>query len=381
MSQNSDDHPYILIERGSYITHCGYVGRDETEISFRTPSISVEAQFKHVFENILEVDPAQHNVVIVKDAGTTPQVLREEAHILFSKFNVRACAFVHAQINIIFSLAINGSDALIIDIGYKSTLIVPVIKFITQKDYVAEIPMAGRTIEQFIISNLIKHGVAKDIIENHREQLFPCLMRDYFYFDSESEYDFEREAIENRKKELPKYITLQDKEGKYFELSLPSPILPLDLIIEKSNSHNFSFSKEISTHIIKILEKFGVDNLGSPNDYSALMWVARLIITGGASNILGLRSLLIREILKTTELKRYTQCERALSSPLVDIEFRDVPFTIRNVPSENTPSTWIGGSMTSSRKPFKKFFVSKETYLNNPDILFIQDPGMQMLRK
>lgn len=83
--------------------------------------------------------------------------------------------------------------------------------------------MAGRAIEQFIISYLIKHGIAKEIIEKHREQLFPYLMRDYFYFDSESEHDFEREAIENRKRNLPKYITLQDKEGKSIEFSLQDP--------------------------------------------------------------------------------------------------------------------------------------------------------------
>jgi len=365
MVQNSYK-PHILIERGSYITHCGYSGRDKTELSFRTPSISVEAQFKHIFEEVLKVNPAQHNVVIVKDAGTAQQILRDEAHLLFTKFHVKACAFINAQIGINSCYAIWESHSVIIDIGYESTYIFPFIKFISQKEYMAEIPMAGRAIEQFIIGHLIKHGIEKGIIEKNREQLFPYLMRDYFYFDSESEHDFEREAIETRKKKLPKYLTLQDKEGKSFELSLPSPVLPPDLII--------SFSKEINNHIIKILETFGSDYLGSLYEYfDTVKWVPRIIIIGGASNILGLRSLLIRELLKSTELIRYTGCERKPSSPLVDIELRGDVFTIRNATPEDSNGTWVGASMLSSLNTFNKCFVLKETYQNNSDIFFPLD--------
>jgi actin-related protein len=125
---------------------------------------------------------------------------------------------------------------------------------------------------------------------------------------------------------------------------------------------------------MKILETFGIENLGSVVEYDhdpyTSWWVSRIIITGGASNILGLRSLLIRELLKATEIKRYDGCERAPSNPLVDVEFRDVAFTIRNVPLENTPSTWLGASIESSLKAFKEIFVSNETYQNNSEIVF-----------
>lgn len=374
MAQNSDEPPYILIERGSYITHCGYAGEEFPISTLRTPTISVKAQFKNIFEEVLKVDPAQHKVVIVKDAGTALEVLRDEAHFLFTTFHVKACAFVNAQVGIMLSWVNKETNGLIIDIGYDSTLIVPVIDFITQMDFMAAIPMAGRAIEQFIIDHLIKHGIAKDIIKNHREQLFPYLMRDYFYFDSESEHDFEREVIETRKKELPKYLKLKDKEGKSIKISLPSPVLPPDLIIEKDDSHNLSFSTEINNHIIKILETYGVDKLGSNIEFDAdpytSFWIGRIIITGGASNILGLRSLLIRELLKTAEVNRYTGCERAPSCPLVDVEFRDVAFTIRNVPPEHDHSAWLGASIISSLNLFKKVFVSKETYQNDSDIFF-----------
>ncbi len=369
MAQTPEEPTDILIERGSYITHCGYTGEEDPISTFRTPPISVEAQFKHIFEEILKVDPAQHKVVIVKDAGTSQQVLRDEALLLFTKFHIKACAFVNAQVGILFSWVNKGSNGLIIDIGYNSTLIAPIIELITQMDNMKVFQMGGRAIEQFIIDHLIKHGIEKDIIENHREQLFPYLMREYFYFDSESEHDFEKEAIEKRKKKLPKYVTLQDKEGNSIELVLPSPVLPTDLII--------SFSKEINTHIIKILEGFGKDDFGSiikfDSDPYTSFWVGRIIITGGASNNLGLRSLLIRELLKRPEFKRYTGCERAPSSTLVDVEFRDVAFTIRNVPPENTHSTWLGASIISSLNLFKKVFVSKETYHNSSDIFFQLD--------
>lgn len=374
MTQNSDDPQPILIERGCFITHCGYAGEDKTEYSFRTPKTSIKAQFKHIFKDLLEVDPAQYSVVLVKDVNATQQVLREEAHILFTEFNVKACAFVNAQVGVVLSWVNKGTNGLIIDIGYESTIFVPIMENIAQMDYITVIPIAGRAIEQFIINLLIEHGVEKEIIQNHREQLFPYLMKDYFYFNAESEHDFEREAIEKRKSELPNSLTLKEKDGKSIDISLPSPILPPDLIIEIYDSRDLSFSKEINNHIMKILEMFGIDNLGSNVEYDydpyTSWWVSRIIITGGASNILGLRSLLIRELLKETQLKRFTGCERAPSCPLVDVSFRDVAFTIRNVPLEDTPGTWLGASIESSLRAFKECYVSKEMYSNNTDIIF-----------
>jgi len=54
----------------------------------------------------------------------------------------------------------------------------------------------------------------------------------------------------------------------------------------------------------------------------------------------------------------------------VDVSFRDIAFTIRNVPLEDTPGTWLGASIESSLKTFKECFVSKEMYSNNTDIIF-----------
>lgn len=193
MAQNLDEPQSILIERGSYITHFGYAGEDKTELSFRTPNTSVEAQFKHIFNDILKVDPAQYKIVIVKDVGAAQQVLRDEAHILFTKFHVIACAFINTQVGVILSWVNKGSNGVVIDIGYENTIVVPIMDLKAQMAYMTVIPLAGRAIEQLIISHLIQHGISKGFIENYREQLISYLMSDYFYFDSESEHDFERD--------------------------------------------------------------------------------------------------------------------------------------------------------------------------------------------
>ena len=223
---------------------------------------------------------------------------------------------------------------MIIDIGYESTLIVPIIDFRTQMDFYITIPMAGKTIEQFIINQLLRHGIEKEIIENYKDQLFPYLMKDYYYFDSESEYDFERKAIEFRKKNLPKFLIVQDNKGKNIEISLPNPILPTNILTEKYNAHNIAFTKVFNDSVIKILEKFGVDYLRSFLEiYNDHWWVGRIVITGGASYILGLRSLLIRELLSNTELKIDAKCQRKPSSPKVGIELRGNVFLIWNIDS------------------------------------------------
>ena len=371
MKLNSEESPTILIERGSFMTHCGYTGYDTTELSFRTPSIGLEAQFKHIFEDILKVDPTQHRVVIIKDAGTDQKELKKEAHLLFTKFKVKACAFTNAQRCIFYSTGSKGGNGLIIDIGYENTLIVPIVDFMTELDFMSSFPYAGRAIEKYIIDLLIKNGIEENIIEENREQFFPYLMSDYFFFDSDSEEDYERGAIEIRKKNLPKFLIFQDKKGNRIKLLLPDPILPQSLIKKKTNLLNHSLSKEINTHLLRNLEYFGSDIFGSDFKYHYdRWWVARIILTGGLTNILGLRSLIVRELLEATELKKFNGQNRSLSSRKVDVDFRGNYFTILNLPYYNPPHSWIGGSIEWSLKPFSEYFVLNETYQKNPEMSF-----------
>lgn len=371
MNLNSEESPTILIERGSFMTHCGYTGYDTTELSFRTPSIGIEAQFKHIFQDILNVDPTQHKVVIIKDAGTDQKELRKEANILFNKFQVKACAFTNAQRCIFYSTGSRGSNGLIIDLGYENTLIVPIVEYMTEEDFMSSFPYAGRAIEKYIIDHLIKNGIEETIIEENREQFFPYLMSDYFFFDSESEEDYERGAIENRKKNLPKFLTFQDKKGNKIKLLLPDPILPQSLIKEKSNLLNHSLSKEINKQLLRNLEYFGRDIFGSDFEcHYDRWWVARIILTGGLTNILGLKSLILRELVEKTELKKFKGQNRSSSSKKVDIDFRGNFFTILNLPYNNPPHSWIGGSIEWSLKPFSEFFVLNKTYQKNPEMSF-----------
>ncbi|HUY00941.1 MAG TPA: hypothetical protein VMV49_15370 [Candidatus Deferrimicrobium sp.] len=370
MTQISNLYP-ILIERGSYMTHCGYAGNDKAEQSFRTPMIDVEEQFENIFKNVLKVDPSQHNIIIIKDAGTAQQVLKEEACILFTKFNVKACAFVNSQIGVLFTWVGKGPNALIVDIGYESTIILPIIDLRIKKDLIAKISQAGRTIENFIIDRLINLGISMDLIEKHKDELFPRLLRDYFFFDSESEHDFERTEIYNRKKDLSEILILQDKEGNAINISLPSPILPLDLVLKRSPVFDMSLSALLNTLIVKILETFGASKLGRIIDtYDDQSMKGRIIITGGASNILGLRSLLIRELLKKTDIRRAIDFNNYPKCPLILVELGKGSYAIRCVPYESTPGSWIGASMIFSLKNASKFFVLKEEFSNNPEINF-----------
>ena len=273
-----------------------------------------------------------------------------------------------------YSTGIKGSNALIIDIGYENTLIVPIIEFMTRNDFLLAFSFAGKSIENHIFKLLIKNGIEESVIENNKEQFFPYLMKEYFYFDSESEEDYEREAIEKRKKNPQEFFVFQDKKGKKTKLTLPDPILPESLIVENSSSLDQSLSEMINTQLLKNLEHFGSETFGSEFKYHHdRWWVARIIITGGASNILGLRSLIIKELLKTTELKKFKDQNRLPSNPKVDVDFRGNYFTIHNLPFEHTPHSWIGGSIEWSLKPFFEFFITKEEYQNNPEIVFSID--------
>ena len=167
----------LLIEFGSYFTHVGQSGNDEPTKSFRTPNTNIEDKFKYIFYEILKIDPSEFKVVLVKDTFTPKIVLKEEADLLFNKFNVKAVSFVNAQVGIYLSWISKGSEALIVDIGYSSTKIVSIINGMVQTDFSFKIDFSEKDIENYIIKDLIQNGINSEIIENNKEELIPYLIK------------------------------------------------------------------------------------------------------------------------------------------------------------------------------------------------------------
>lgn len=93
---------------------------------YRTRTFVKKEQIEEGFNNLLQIDPAEYDVIVLKETGTEQSTLISKANVLFDEFNVKGCAFTNAQTAILSSWA-HGYNGLIIDIGYQNAICTPII--------------------------------------------------------------------------------------------------------------------------------------------------------------------------------------------------------------------------------------------------------------
>ncbi len=340
----------ILIEIGTYYSRIGFVGDDEPTEIYRTKLIEVEKQFREIFYTKLQVEPSNYYLVILKDTGTEKAVLNYEADLLFNEFHLKGCAFLNTQTAIIFAWA-HGYSGLIFDIGYQKTVTVPIINCSTIINLANFSNTAGRAIEEYIISDLIEQGLDRDIILRNKDEIIEYLMKTHYYFSCDKE-DFEFQKIEARKQSLSASFEINDAKEGIIKIILPDPVLPEELLYQTKDSNDLS----LLDCIIKVTEncftQFTVEKL------------ERIIICGGGGQVLGLRSRIISELFKTTDLQKYVHPKiPSFSDTLIRSQFKEYEMGIRVVPSEQSVnSSWLGGSIVFSLKYANNFYINKENY-------------------
>ncbi|MFX1299099.1 MAG: hypothetical protein ACFFD2_30095 [Promethearchaeota archaeon] len=347
----------ILIEIGTYYSRIGFVGDDEPKEIYRTKIIDVEKQFKEIFYTKLQIEPSKYYLVILKDTGTDKDVLNYEADLLFREFNLKGCAFLNVQTAIIFAWA-HGYSGLIFDIGYQQTVNVPIICGLPITNLANFSNTAGRAIEEYIISDLIEQGLDRDIILRNKDEIVECLMKSHYYFVCDKE-DFEFQQIEKRKQSLSESFEINDEKEGNIKILTPDPVLPEELLLQSKYSNDLS----LVDSIVKVAE----------NCFTQLTaeQLERIIICGGGGQVLGLRSLLISELFKATDLQKYLNPKiPSFSSSLVRTTFKNYEMGIRIVPPEyHLNSSWVGGSIVFSLKYANNFYVKRQNYEKNDQII------------
>ncbi len=362
MTMTEQNTQTILIEIGTYLSRIGFVGEEVPRYIYRTDIFNVKDQFSQIFTEKLKVNPSEYQVVILKDIGTELDVLNKEADLLFDEFKVRGCAFMNAQTCIIFSWA-HGYNGLIIDIGYNSTIAAPIINGKPINDLCISSNTAGKSIEGYIIKELLENETNFDYINKNKEEILKYLMESHFYFDC-LEDDFEYQEIHKRKQHIEYNVKKKDKIESLIKINLPDPILPYDLLKNSKDSTEPSLNdcliEVVNTSLTEILETIKNDKYG------------RIIFCGGGGQVLGLRSFLIRELFKSTELQKSTKWEgfygSSSDSSIIRASFRNYDIDLKIVPSGyQSNSSWLGGSIIFSLKYAQDFFTSKQNYYDNKE--------------
>lgn len=332
----------ILIEHGAYFSRDGFVGDEDPKKIYRTTIFDAKEQFTEAFQTILQIKPSKYYVVILKDTGTDLDILKKEADILFNDFEIKGCAFVNAQTAILFSWAQGPKwhNGLVFDIGYQTTVSAPIVNGKPKKDLCEFSNTAGISIEGYIIKDLKEQGLPMDIIQRNKDNIVDYLTQSHYYFDCQKD-DFEFQEINKRKQNLLKFFEIKDEIEGLVRIDLPDPVLPLDLLLKSQNFKGLPLNDCVINVTNNCLNEIGAKNL------------ERIIFCGGGGQILGLRSFLIRQLFKSTNLQK---------------SIKKYEIGIRNVPSEcSATSSWLGDSILFSLTYSDNFFLKKQDYNNKKD--------------
>ncbi|MFX0069548.1 MAG: hypothetical protein ACFFAO_00445 [Candidatus Hermodarchaeota archaeon] len=342
---NYHDKLPILVEYGAYYSRVGFVGDQDPKEIYRTTIYGFKEQFANTVRNILNVEPSNYYVVIIKNTGTDRNQLKKEADILFNEFNVKGCAFLNAQTGIIFAWA-HGYSGLIFDIGYDKTIGIPIICGKPVDDLVGFSSIAGKFFEEFITNDLIKCGSDKEIIKRNKETIIAFLVNNHYYFECQKD-DFEFDLINDRLQNISSSLVIDDEiEGKV-EINLPDPELPIDLLNESPNSKELSLNDFIIRTSKSCFSKIPFEKL------------ERIIISGGGGQILGLRSFLINQLYELTSIKNL------IKKYIMDFGKNTHAFHsfVRRVPPESyITSSWVGASIIFSLKYAPHLLISRRDY-------------------
>ncbi|GFN98961.1 actin-related protein 10 [Plakobranchus ocellatus] len=172
-----DEPKIIVIDIGAAYTKCGLAGEtgprciipsqvsnprtkeivnawnygNTTELYETLKDLLYILIFKH-----LHVTPKDKRVVVVESLLCPSEFRETLARVLFKQYEVGSVLF--ASSHLLSLLTLGTSIGLVMDIGYKETLVVPVYEGIPIMKGWQSIPVAGKAIESRIKSQLMEHG-------------------------------------------------------------------------------------------------------------------------------------------------------------------------------------------------------------------------------
>ncbi|KAH3673180.1 hypothetical protein WICMUC_003798 [Wickerhamomyces mucosus] len=301
----------------------------------------IEKIWLSVFNHDLKINTEDHPILLT-EAPLNPKKHREHcAQVFFETFNTPA---LYLSIQAILALYSTGrTTGLVLDSGDGVSHVVPVYEGFSLPNTIKRINVAGRDVTEQLQLLLRKNGIIlqssaeKEIVRIIKEKL--CYVSadprkdETDWLNYSFEFDFKRSSDESNKK----IGTYKLPDGKTIEIGA-----------ERFRSSEILFnpeiigSEELGLHhmIHESLQKVDIDLRSS--------LYQSLVLSGGTTLLKGFGDRLIDELkLLTpngTKIKIFA-------------------------PPERKYSTWIGGSILAGLSTFKRMWVTKANWEENPDLI------------
>ncbi|CDO95125.1 unnamed protein product [Kluyveromyces dobzhanskii CBS 2104] len=287
---------------------------------------ALEQLWAHVFEKGLQLNSLQDHPILVTEAPLNPRKNREQmCELLFETFNVPA---VYVSIQAVLSLYASGrTTGCVLDSGDGCSHAVPVYDGYTLPSAIRRIDIAGRDISEFL-QVLIRKSTGVSLLSSSEREIVRIIKEKACYV-----------ALDPKEEE--KNYTMHGKQTMF---RLPDG-KQIELDSEKFRAAEILFNPQLIGSEFQSLPEILYESIQKVDLDLRTSLYSNIVFSGGTTMIPGFGDRILKELKLTCE-------------PQTKIKIF--------APPERKYSTWIGGSILSGLSTFKKIWVTRKEWEENP---------------
>lgn len=372
-----DEPKVIVLDIGSAYTKCGLAG--ETGPRCIIPSQTQSARLSKVvniwdfrsaeelYENLkgllhtliyrhLLLTPKDRRVVVVESL-LCPSVFRDTlAKVLFKHFDVGSILFSPSHLLSVLTLGTN--IGMVVDAGYKETVVVPVYEGIPIMKGWQIIPLAGKAIHSQIKAQLMEHGTISNADEKHQAvSAVPESITEEILEDIKVRCCF---VTSFERGQLIQDVTVRGGHANKLPPPPPDTDYPLD------GNSILHISGRIREHSCEVL--FEQDNEETS--------VATLLLDSLLKCPIDTRQALARNVLViggTAMLPGFyhrlqLELENLLKKPVYADQLGIKKFQFHKAPAKENYTAWLGGALMGALETLPAKSLSRDVYLQKEKV-------------
>ncbi|SCW03520.1 LAFE_0G12288g1_1 [Lachancea fermentati] len=291
----------------------------------------MEMLWSHVFDKGLELSNVEDHPILMTEAPLNPMKNRETmCEVLFESFNIPA---VYVSIQAVLSLYASGrTTGCVLDCGDGCCHSVPVFDGFSLASSIRRIDIAGRDITEFL-QLLLRKTTGVSLFSSSEREIVRLIKEKACYVATNI-------AEEEGKYKLSSSETLSN-------FKLPDGKL-LSLGAEKFRAPEILFQPQLIGSEFESLPDMCFQSIMKVDLDLRSSLFSNIVLSGGTTMFRGFGDRLLNEL-------------RALTEPNTKIKIF--------APPERKYSTWIGGSILAGLSTFKKIWVTRSEWQDDPQCI------------
>ncbi|KAI9026279.1 actin family [Hyaloraphidium curvatum] len=340
---------------------------------------TLEALWDHVFYQSLDVNPAEHPLLVTETAWNTTELRERLTELAFEKYNVPA--FFVAKDAVLAAFAAGRSNGLVLSCGASMTSAVPVYEGYALKKGVVKQALAGDAVSEQALE-LLKSRYELDVVPQYmiksKEVSTAGMPAKFTTRDRPGTTDsFHRLQVMRAVNDW-KETVCQVAETSYDENAVANRPPRL---YEFPSGYNNQFGKEryeapevlfnpkrflAGTDCMPIQQLVASSIAACDVDLRSTLW-GNVILTGGSTSVQGFAERLNRELFQYAPAVRGVAPTFGLSFSGLRAHFcsPQQPKVRLHLPSNSAErrfGSWIGGSILASLGTFQQLWISKQEF-------------------